>query len=141
MYAFMKAKRFTVLNAFFIFAFLLAGISPACAFKSGQSGYLQICASDGSLKTIAVPERMDIYALYEVLSQGKNKPSKQIPDYVTKQKCGFCFFDSHVDKAFIQILQARVAVGSDFFSGWFVRVSSQSADFSNFWSRGPPLFI
>lgn len=39
-----------------ILALVSAGISPACAFISGKTSLIEICAADGEIKTVAVTE-------------------------------------------------------------------------------------
>jgi len=67
-----------------IFAFVLSGISPACAFISGKfsSIDIEICTEDG-LKTVSMP--------------GDEAPD----DHAHKKKddCGFCFAQSHLKSA------------------------------------------
>ncbi|MCB9990794.1 MAG: hypothetical protein H6867_05375 [Rhodospirillales bacterium] len=69
-----KARNF--LNICLVTAFLLSGISPACAWVGGQSrSLIEICTIDG-LKTIEV------------------SPNQQAPDQQSHEKrpdCLFCF--------------------------------------------------
>jgi hypothetical protein len=58
-------------------------VSPACAFVSGQTSLIQICAADGSVQTIAIDSTQA-----PIPSERQNHKAQ--PD------CAFCFAHSHV---------------------------------------------
>lgn len=82
------------LHVFFVLAFVLAQVSPACAFISGKTGSLEVCAEDGTLKTIKVPARYDLSAFVKGASDtgAKHEQNK------SADQCGFCFAQSHLTK-------------------------------------------
>lgn len=65
-----------------IAALASAGISPACAFVSGKTSLIEICAADGSLKTIAVDE-----------NQNPIDPAQH--SHKAQKDCAFCFSNAH----------------------------------------------
>ena len=79
------------LHIVLIFAFLTAGISPACAFISGGNGqFIEICAADGLLKRIKVSDD------YQPLGEESQRP---LPSHSYKKTdCSFCFTNAHMDK-------------------------------------------
>lgn len=137
----MKSAKLKALNAFFIFAFVMAGISPACAFISGKSGYLQVCASDGSLKTIKVSEGSDLYALYELTNKDQSNQTDQNPEHAKKQDCGFCFANSNITKTLLSSGSVQVFNHGSFIPAGSGTIVFKSAFSSYYQPRGPPLFI
>lgn len=45
-----------------IMAIVTAGISPACAFISGQTSMMELCSPDGDVRVVEVPAAMDPFA-------------------------------------------------------------------------------
>ena len=129
-----------ILNAFFILCFVLAGVSPACAFISGKSSaYIEICSADGSLKKVKISDNETVAALYQFLEKDKPKP-EQPQKHAQKDDCGFCFSNTHISKALVSTITmlnspdygvVKIGLGS-------VRFKSVS-DF-HFQSRAPPYF-
>ena len=79
-------KRFHFIHALIIIAIVMVGISPACAFISGKSSVIQICAADGSLQNVEVDEAFDPFA----------EPIPVSTDHLEAlDKCPFCFASSH----------------------------------------------
>ncbi len=70
------------LSVFFVFAFLMAGISPACAFISGKNT-IEICSSDGTLKLVEIEDDQ---------TDGKT------PRSAKKNDCAFCFTNANIAK-------------------------------------------
>lgn len=70
------------LHVLIIFAIASAGISPACAFISGGQTQIEICAADGTLKTITVAQD-------QAPPSGAHHETKQNKD------CAFCFNTAH----------------------------------------------
>lgn len=89
----MKHVSAKALHLFFILAFVLAGISPACKFISGEKSFMEICFSDGSLKKIEVP------AEYNALlaKAGQTQQQKQ-GSHEKGNDCAFCFAQSSLSK-------------------------------------------
>ena len=138
----MKTAGSRILNGFFIGAFILALISPACAFVSGKSGYIEICASDGSSQKIEISEDDAAYALYALLNETQDT-QENLPSEgdAKKGECGFCFAQSHITKDMpsadnILFMQRGdvLAVGSG-------TIAFKAAAIVAYDSRGPPLFI
>lgn len=73
-----------IVALFLIVALATAGISPACAFISGKTALIEICAADGTLKTVEVP------ADQAPVSDEENDKSHHM-----EQDCAFCFAQSH----------------------------------------------
>lgn len=69
------------LHVFLALAFILSGISPACAFISGKSSIeIEICTADG-LKTVTLPG---------------DAPAES---HEKKNDCAFCFAQTHLKTA------------------------------------------
>lgn len=127
----MRFGREKILHIFLILAFVLAQISPACAFVSGKSGLIEICAADGSLKTIAVD------AKYAQSSQTSSPEKHKAHDRA--DDCGFCFAQAHIKKLSAQQQDAlplisrtsvlRTGAGS---------IVYKSVDTDFFQARAPP---
>jgi len=75
-----------MLHVFFLLAFVTTGISPACAFVSGQSQVIEICTADGLLQIID-------------LAESQNEQQKRPAHSQKTQDCGFCFAQSHLTKS------------------------------------------
>ncbi len=73
------------LHVFLALAFILSGISPACAFISGKSPSLEIeiCTAEG-LKTITLPG---------------DAPAEHDDHARKKNDCAFCFAQTHLKSA------------------------------------------
>src|SRR5262245_42652768 len=72
-----------ILHIFLILAFVLSGISPACAFISGKSSLeIEICTAEG-LKKVSLPG---------------DQPAEE-HEHKKKDDCGFCFAQSHLKSA------------------------------------------
>lgn len=91
-----RAHRF--LHVFFIFAFFMAQVSPACAFISGKSGSLEVCGADGVLRAVNVPASYDLSDLV-LKTKGQLPDDKQKPAHSKANDCGFCFAQTHMTKA------------------------------------------
>lgn len=136
----MAARRHTYLQAFFIFAFILAGISPACAFVSGKSaGYIEICAADGSLKKVKISEDDAAAAIYQFLEKDKPQPDPPAK-HAKKDDCGFCFSNAHISKA---LMSANTISQSTHYG--VIKIGAGSVRFTSvssfyFQSRAPPYF-
>ncbi len=72
------------LHIFVLISFVLAGISPACKFISGQTKQIEICSYDG-MKTITVADTQ--------------APADKKNDHKKSDDCGFCFAQSHLKMA------------------------------------------
>lgn len=78
----MKNSMRNFIHALAILSLVTAFISPACKFISGK--WIEICAADGSLQTIAVT---DDRAPPEAPAKSRHKK----PD-----SCAFCFAQTHI---------------------------------------------
>ena len=96
-------KTVQLWQAFFILAFILAQVSPACAFVSGKKSLLEICAADGSFKTIEVD------AVFNPLD-APPPPKKQD----AKNDCAFCFSNSNLVKIPMESLEISMPVPSNY---------------------------
>ncbi|MCL4678754.1 MAG: DUF2946 family protein [Alphaproteobacteria bacterium] len=121
------------LHVFFILAFVLAGVSPACKFISGEKTFMEICFSDGSLKRVEVPaEYSAVMAKAEKTPQNNGHAHKD-------SDCGFCFAQSSLSKntltAAAAILVNPPAQAVPLGAGSFALKGAQASPFQ---SRGPP---
>lgn len=129
----MKRVPAKTLHLFFILAFVLAGISPACKFISGEKTFMDICFSDGSLKKVEVPAEYNALLAKAGQAQQKNQESQH-----KNSDCAFCFAQSNLSKntastAVILINPPRktLTVGAGTYA-------LRGTDRSPFQSRGPP---
>jgi len=77
--------RAIYIHALVIVSIIMVGISPACAFFSGQVSFIQICAADGTLQSIAVDEALDPFA-----------EKMPITDHLeAMEQCSYCFAMDH----------------------------------------------
>ena len=76
------------LYIFTLLSFILSGISPACAFVSGQSSLaeIEICTAQG-LKTVRI-------------TGGETPQKEEHKDHAKKNGCAFCFAQTHIGKIF-----------------------------------------
>jgi hypothetical protein len=95
----MKLTRTALLQMFLILVFIMAQISPACAFVSGKMSLMEICAADGSSKTIKVSDAFD--------PAQKQTPQK---DHKLQSECALCFSQAHIGKILLnaQNIQAII---------------------------------
>ncbi len=68
------------LHILVLISFVLAGISPACKFISGEMKQVEICSYDG-MKTITVADQ---------------KAPDDKHEHKKSDDCGFCFAQSHL---------------------------------------------
>lgn len=78
-----NARQFYI-HALVVFAIVMVGISPACAFISGK-GLIQICAPDGTVQTIEVDAAFDPFAEVPSLSDHLE----------AMEQCSYCFAMDH----------------------------------------------
>ena len=110
-----------------ILAFILVGISPACAFISGESSFMEICTSNG-IERIAVNDSFD--------------PSAPTPDqnHAEKPDCAFCFTQTHqktFQTATLEIPAYDFAALDKIFSLESANIIRSEVGVQN--PRGPPL--
>jgi hypothetical protein len=79
-------KRF--LCSLIILCFVLAGVSPACKFISGQS-WAEICGADGSVKLMPIPEELAAFQPGAKDQPPVDENHQDMPD------CAFCFAQTH----------------------------------------------
>jgi len=110
------------------------GISPACAFVSGKTDIIEICAADGSMKTVAVAQEDGGAVEPLPASEDHKSPHK-------KQECGFCFASSALKYQKASV----VAVIPPVLTGMLVMGSGsmiqRSANQSVFEATGPPAVL
>lgn len=85
-----------ILQSLVILALVFSAASPACKFISGKANILEICAADGSLKQIPMPE-------------GYKSPLPEKPErknHSAKDSCAFCFAAAHAKP----LASGRIAV-------------------------------
>lgn len=117
----------TVLHAFLILAFILAGVSPACKFISGQMSVMEICGFDGP-KLVVVD-------------------STQIPDQDPHKKlamddCAFCFAQGTQKATGITVVHFWIPSDNALTLAAMdaaVRIGNESAQ--PFEARGPPAIL
>lgn len=118
-------------NILLILAFLTSGISPACQFISGATSIIEICAADGTLKTIELP--------------ADQSPLPQEPSNKHKTNfgtdCAFCYSASNLKTLKTDLQELSPTTDPKYIStgpGGYIlkRTGSQ-----NFDARGPPLLL
>ncbi len=128
------AMRFSfahILHAVVLLAFVTVGISPACASFSGKSHFIEICTSDGSLRTVKVSSE---YASADI---GKQDNETQ-PKTRLKSDCGFCFVQTHFDGVSLDVFDlSSLSYNVQAIEG--LRYSlTVDKPFKSFNSQGPP---
>lgn len=118
-----------------VFAMVSAGISPACDFINGgsENGWIQICASDGSVKKVKVDADLALF------SQNKGE-DKTTHETAALDDCSFCF--SHANG---KTLAAHEASVSNPLQYSYLKISGgifapKSLKAQNFQPRAPPVF-
>lgn len=120
------------IHSLVILTFVLSGISPACAFMAGEANVIQICAADGSVKTVLVSEELN--------------PMAVLPDQsptTLKSDCPFCIafgaMKAALIKGFDSVFVAQVA---DVLTTGPGTIIQASALITGFIATGPPaLFV
>lgn len=125
-----------------IMALVTAGISPACAFVGAGKAMMEICASDGSVKRVAMPDG------FEELLPTASENATEVdggdgPDdlyYSAIDQCVFCMFQSSgktlasaVGALKVQDYAASVALA-------FVQNDPDEGGYSAFSARAPPYY-
>lgn len=82
------------LHSLVILAMVMSVISPACAFISGNQNLIEICAADGTVKTIAVSD--DFAHADDVPSQDEDSSGHEM-----QKDCAFCFAQTHISHMFV----------------------------------------
>ena len=120
------------MQIFAVLAFVMAGISPACAFASGK-GILQICKDDGSVAYIIVTPEMDPF--YDPAFN----PAAPVDTNLEMRECSFCFAANHTPalSAYQMILAPIVSANNDQFYDSAHPVHWR--DYRNTSPRAPPL--
>jgi len=126
----MNARKFYI-HALVILAIVMVGISPACAFISGNSSFIQICAADGSVQSIEVDAALDPFAEKAPIST----------DHLdAMEKCPFCFASSHQKYGEAQSSSISFHVNSRYLivsNGNAIPLGSTRVSYQ---PRGPPTF-
>lgn len=87
-FSFIQCPMKFFIQALIVFALVSAGISPACNFINGSdNGWIQICASDGTVKKVKVDAGQLPFA------QEGEEPESQ--EHMALDDCAFCFSHTH----------------------------------------------
>lgn len=115
------------IHGLFILALILAGVSPACKFISGQYEFMEICGFDG-MKTVAV----------EKTQNTGDAPSH---DYA-QDDCAFCFSHANV-KIAVAALPVLTQVPDITTAAVFTAPLSASVRWADHavYARGPPTLL
>ena len=118
------------MHLFVLLAIATAGISPACAFASGQKGWIEICAADGTIKRVQVSG--------DFLPQAgeQNEVSHHSPGVM--DDCAFCFMTAQG-----KILKDDRVIFLAVISGNYLKVTGSTyipgdQKAISFSARGPP---
>lgn len=128
----MNARKIYI-HVLVVFAIIGAGISPACAFISGNMAFIEICAADGSI------QRVEVDAAFDPFAEGSQDSGPISTEHLeAMEKCPFCFSASHQKYGVVRSADfvflpspAYIRVGA----GSFVPASYRAYDF---YARGPP---
>ncbi|MCB1562982.1 MAG: hypothetical protein KDJ75_05345 [Alphaproteobacteria bacterium] len=131
----MQGRFFSpLICAFLILALGTMGISPACLFISGQSSLIEIeiCAADGSFKTVALPADQTPFE-----APAPEKPAKHLD-----KNCAFCFAQSHQKTQAVASLDILPAMSAgDCLSTGPGSFALKSCSAAGFKPRAPPAFL
>ena len=114
-----------ILQVLCFFCFVLAQVSPACAFVSGKGDFLEICAADGSLKTIKVA------GAFDPLDDKESQHS-------TKSECAFCFAQAHIAKIPVDVAVLFQAMPSNYIGLSAGMITPRTLSLSQGQPRAPP---
>lgn len=125
-----------LLSALMIFALVSAMISPACAFVSGGKTLIEICAADGSFKTIAVDDDQS-----PITTQtSHDKPQNHT--HAVQSDCAFCFATANSKPLTAQTLTLGLPLLSASYiksgAGQIIPLSAATLTYN---SRAPPALI
>jgi hypothetical protein len=114
-------------------AIVTAGISPACAFMSGQMSLIELCSPDGSIRTVEVPAALDPLAV-------PAPPHEEHHALDNVDDCTVCFAKTQGKS----LMAAEISLAALFLprylavsAGTFVPQSMKAAYFQ---PRAPPVF-
>jgi hypothetical protein len=113
-----------MISALMVFALVSAMISPACAFVNGSKSFIEICAADGSAKTIAVEN--------DQTSSSDQHHKKAQPD------CAFCFSTAHAKPFTTQTIEIKAPLASNFHSISAGQITPRNLFYSLWNARAPP---
>ncbi len=134
----MKICSRNILNLFVLFAFISAGISPACAFISGGTGFIEICAADGSSQRIEVSAE-----IADILNQTSKDSSDTSQDQPHPAEafadCDFCFATSNLPNATITDSNYVPTISNAYQGISAGSIAYMSYAHSVFQARGPPI--
>lgn len=100
------------IQMFALFALVMAGLSPACAFAGGN-GLMTICKDDGSFAIVVVSPEMDPYF------DPAFNPDAPADTFLEMPECTFCFAANHIpamSAAEIYIPQVRATHNAQFYT-------------------------
>lgn len=116
------------IHIFVLAAFVLSGISPACAFVSGKS-FAEICGADGTIQTVEIDA--DLLPFLP-----DDEPAED--EHLAQIDCGFCFAASNLKQ--FSAAQNDTLVSK---SARYIQLSSgvyapAGQDLKPYNSQGPP---
>ncbi|MEZ5813198.1 MAG: hypothetical protein R3E13_00485 [Alphaproteobacteria bacterium] len=120
-----------IIAVLLIIALASAGISPACAFISGKTSFIEICAADGTLKTVEVPADQSPF---------EEKQDDQ-EHHAAKNDCAFCFSHAHQKTGFATAQDYPCPSPQSFLRTGSGLYTPKSGQHTRFQPRAPPAFI
>ena len=121
-----KHMKHAFISMVMIIALVTAAISPACAFLNGDSNFIQICAADGSVKTIAVLNDQSPV-------QTPRNTHKVQPD------CAFCFATAHAKPLMTDVTHLTVHSSSAYMKISTGQIVPVGAVLRSYQSQAPPI--
>jgi len=124
-----------------ILAMITAGISPACAFVGVDKAMMEICASDGTVKLIAIPDGyVDLLPASADAQTESSQNSDDTSQMSSLDTCPFCIFQAGA-KTFAFVNEPITALNTT----EFVPLVFEQEDVRNeflhaFSARAPPFY-
>jgi hypothetical protein len=122
------------IHIFLILTLILAGVSPACQFISGQS-IMEICGADGSVKTADMPQDLAAFVA---------APAPELPaetDHADMPDCAFCVSSASVKLVLADSAAVPVPTSADPKLLNARSAASKPALHSAYRPRGPPVIL
>ncbi len=120
-----------LLHFLLILSIISATVSPACAFIGGKNGgnFIEICAADGSLKTIPAPAGFEF-------------PAKQ-PVHNVHKLCDFCILHTSLQQAapLTTTFIPPIAIADDVRIDQAFLYFTQRPELSQLSPRAPPIHL
>lgn len=123
-----------------VLALITAGISPACAFVSTGKAMMEICASDGSVKKVAIPEGFEDLLPADADTSSADNEQDHAKIMAALDDCAFCIFQLS-GKAFSYDVVSVIAPDHAAHQPLVLSQSDRgNAVFHAFSPRAPPLY-